>query len=216
MAKLTVFFKYKAIDSYLFENGIVHIGRDETNNVTIDSLAVAPAHAAIIIRDNESTIKQLNDNFPLIINGQKVKECNLHDNDTITIGKHDVVYNTTEPVDKSKPFDSQSLENTIVVGRDSFDYEPDGDTPLPPASLQVMNGSNIGKVLSLKKPMTRLGSNGSGVIIISKKREGYFVSVLENVGVIALNNIPIENNYIKLNNNDILTINKVSLQFFLN
>ncbi len=211
MAKLTVFFKYKAIDSYLFENGIVHIGRDETNNLIIDSLAVAPAHAVIIIRDDESTIKQLNDNFPLIINGQKVKECNLRDNDTITIGKHDVVFNTTLPVDKSQPFD-----HPVVFGKESFDHHVDNESHLPPASLQVMNGSSIGKVLSLKRPMTRLGSNGSGVVVIARKKEGYFVSTLEIVGVIALNGIPIENNYIKLNNNDILTINNVSLQFFLN
>ncbi|MDP1615137.1 MAG: FHA domain-containing protein [Methylococcales bacterium] len=211
MAKLTVFFKYKAIDSYLFENGIVHIGRDETNNITIDSLAVAPAHAAIIIRDDMSTIKQLNDNFPLIINGQKVKECNLNDNDTITIGKHDIVYNTTESVAKSESFD-----NTIVFGKQSFDHDLDNEMHLPPASLQVMNGHNIGKILLLKKAMTRLGSNGSGVVVIAKRKDGYFVSALENIGIIAVNNTPIENNYIKLNQNDVLTINNVSLQFFLN
>lgn len=211
MAKLTVFFKYKAIDSYLFENGIIHIGRDETNNVTIDSLAVAPAHAAIIIRDDATTIKQLNDNFPLIINGQKIKECNLNNNDTITIGKHDIVYNTTESVAKS-----QSSENISISGKEAIDHHFDGEAHLPPASLQVMNGSNIGKVLSLKKAMTRLGSNGNGVVVIAKRKDGYFVSTLENIGTIAVNGAPIENNYIKLNHNDILTINAVSLQFFLN
>jgi len=71
MAKLTVFFKDKAIHSGLFEHGIVHIGRDETNDLTIDSLAVAPAHAVIIIRADDCTIKQLNDEFPLIVNGKK-------------------------------------------------------------------------------------------------------------------------------------------------
>jgi len=212
MAKLTVFFKYKAIDSYLFEDGIIHIGRDETNNVTIDSLAVAPAHAAIIIRDNVSTIKQLNENFPLIINGQKIKECTLNDNDTITIGKHDIVYSTTESVTQSE----ESFENTIVYGKESLDHHFDGEMHLPPASLQVMNGQNIGKVLSLKKAMTRLGSNGNGVVVIAKRKDGYYVSTLENTGTIAVNNTLIENNYIKLNHNDMLTINNVSLQFFLN
>ncbi len=78
MAKLTVFFKDKAIQSDLYENGIVRIGRDETNDLTIDSLAVAPAHAVLIILDGDCTIKQLNDEFPLIINGEKVKSGNLN------------------------------------------------------------------------------------------------------------------------------------------
>ncbi|TAK63666.1 FHA domain-containing protein, partial [Methylobacter sp.] len=98
MAKLTVFFKDKAIHSGLFENGIVRIGRDETNDLTIDSLAVAPAHAVIVIRDADYTIKQLNDEFPLIINGEKIKTCNLNNNDTISLGKHDIIFNTTESV----------------------------------------------------------------------------------------------------------------------
>ncbi|MCF7986666.1 MAG: FHA domain-containing protein [Methylovulum sp.] len=210
MAKLTVFFKYKAIDSYLFENGVFHIGRDETNNVAIDSLAVAPAHAAIVVRDDGSTIKQLNDNFPLIINGQKIKECVLNDNDTITIGKHDIVYNTTESVAKT-----QSSEIGNVYGRESFEFDPSQEAHLPSANLQVMNGQNIGKVLFLRKAMTRLGSSGVGIIVIAKRKDGYFVSVLESKGTVAVNNIPVGNNYVKLNHNDMLTINNLSLQFFL-
>lgn len=77
MAKFTVFFKDKPIHSAIFESGVVHIGRDETNDVAVDSLAIAPAHAAVIIRDTNSIIKQLNTEFPLIINGEQLKECAL-------------------------------------------------------------------------------------------------------------------------------------------
>ncbi|MDD5275262.1 MAG: FHA domain-containing protein [Methylovulum sp.] len=210
MAKLTVFFKYKEIDSYLFENRVVHIGRDETNDVTIDSLAVAPAHAAIIIRSDASTIKQLNDNFPLIINGQKVKEYNLNDKDTITIGKHDIVYNTTET-----ETDPQPEELVFEEGKHLYSDYSDNDVHLQAASLQVLTGSNIGKILPLKKAMTRLGNSGNGVVVISKKKDGYFISALENTGKITVNNIPLNDSYSKLGHNDILAINNVSLQFFL-
>ncbi len=207
MAKLTVFFKYKEINSYLFENRVVHIGRDETNDVAIDSLAVAPAHAAIIIHDETSTIKQLNDSFPLIVNGQKVKESPLADKDSITIGKHDIVYNTTEAASYS--------ESDELVFEDGKHLDSDNVAQLRPASLQVLNGSNIGKILPLKKAMTKLGSSGSGVVVISKKRDGYFITALENTGKITINNIPLDNSYSKLNDNDTLAINNVSLQFFL-
>lgn len=213
MAKFTVYFKYKAIDSYLFDSGVIHIGRDETNNIVIDSLAVAPAHAAVIVREDKSSIKQLNDDYPLVINGQKIKECELHDGDTITIGKHDIVFNSSEPKNHAHEF-----ENALGYGgaeAESVIHDVDHEGHISVASLQVMNGQNIGKVLSLKKAMTRLGSNGSGVVAIAKRKDGYFVSALENVGIIAVNNVPIENHYIKLNNNDVLTINNVSLLFFV-
>jgi len=211
MVKLTVFFKDKAIHSSLFGRGIVHIGRDETNDVTIDSLAVAPAHAVIIIRDDDSTIKQLNDEFPLIINGKKTKICSLNNDDIISIGKHDIIFNTAESaVSSSEP------NNFLDEDVKSLNQEIDGEVHSTTANLQFMNGDNIGKILQLKKAMTRLGHNGNGVIAISKRKEGYFVSVLENNGAITVNNEPLNDKSLKLNTNDVLVIDNTSLQFFLN
>ncbi len=208
MAKLTVFFKDKAIHSGLFENGIVHIGRDETNDLTIDSLAVAPAHAVIIIRDTDCTIKQLNDEFPLIINGVKTKTCSLNNNDTISMGKHDIIFNTTKSITQSNDLIDKDVK--------SFGHEVIGELSLPAANLQILTGNNIGKILQLKNSMTRLGHSGNGVIAISKRKEGYFVSVLENIGTITVNNVPLSDKSLKLNTNDVLVIDNTSLQFFLN
>lgn len=211
MAKLTVFFKYKAIHSALFESGIVHIGRDETNDLTIDSLAVAPIHAVIILREEGNAIKQMNDNFPLIVNGERVKESVLNDNDMITLGKHDIVFSVTESVTQAQP------ETAINKEGISLNQKTDNDiSSIPTANLQVMSGQNIGKVLSLKKAMTRLGNTGSGVIVIAKRKDGYFVSALENMGIMTVNNVPLNQSYLKLSHNDVLVINDTSLQFFWN
>jgi hypothetical protein len=210
MAKLTVFFKDKAIHSGLFENGIVHVGRDETNDLTIDSLAVAPVHAVIIIRDNDYTIKQLNDEYPLIINGEKVKTCNLNNNDAISMGKHDIIFNTTESVASPSAFNDNFDEDLK-----SLNQKIDGGLHTPTANLQFMTGNNIGKILKLKESMTRLGHQGNGVIAISKRKEGYFVSILENSGTITVNNEPLNDKLLKLNTNDVLVIDNTSLQFFL-
>lgn len=211
MAKLTVFFKYKAIHSALFESGIVHIGRDETNDLTIDSLAVAPIHAVIILREEGNAIKQMNDNFPLIVNGERVKESVLNDNDMITLGKHDIVFSVTESVTQAQP------ETAINKEGISLNQKTDNDiSSIPTANLQVMSGQNIGKVLSLKKAMTRLGNTGSGVIVIAKRKDGYFVSALENMGTMTVNNVPLNQSYLKLSHNDVLVINDTSLQFFWN
>jgi pSer/pThr/pTyr-binding forkhead associated (FHA) protein len=210
MPKLTVFFKDKVIHSGLFENGIVHIGRDETNDLIIDSMAIAPAHAVIVIRDDACVIKQLNDEFPLIINGKKTKACNLSDNDTISIGKHDIVFNTVK-------FIASGTSNSLIdEDVKLLNHEINNELQIPTANLQILNGSNIGKVVQLKNSLTRLGHDGNGVIAILKRKEGYFVSVLENTGTITINNQPLNDKPLKLNVNDVLVVNNTSLQFFLN
>lgn len=211
MAKLTVFFKDKAIHSGLFENGIVRIGRDETNDLTIDSLAVAPAHAVIIIRDSDCTIKQLNDEFPLIINGEKIKACNLNNNDTISLGKHDIIFNATESVES--PILNRRIDEDVKFLNQEIGNELQR---ISTANLQIMNGYNIGKILQLKNSMTRLGHDGNGVIAISKRKDGYYVSILENAGTITVNNEPLNDKSIKLNTNDVLVVDNTSMQFFLN
>ncbi|MGZ8191603.1 MAG: FHA domain-containing protein [Methylococcaceae bacterium] len=211
MAKLTVFFNYKETYSKLFETGIVRIGRDETNDIIIDSQEAAPAHAAIIIKDNDAKIKQLNDNFPLIVNGKKISGSALYNSDMISMGKHYIVYNTTaESLDQNQPFASLTSQ-----GIGSYNQEADSEQFIPAANLQVMNGPNIGKVLPLKKAMTRLGQSGTGVIVIAKRKDGYFVSALENAANIKINNIPLDDNYLKLNHGDVIQLNNTSLQFFL-
>jgi FHA domain. len=212
MPKLTVFFKDKAIYSSLFENGIAHIGRDETNDLTIDSLAVAPVHAVIVVRNDDCTIKQLNDEFPLIINGEQIKTCNLNNNDTISMGKHDIIFNTTESVEPSTTVSNSLIDENVKA----LNQEIDSELNSPSGSLQIMSGNNIGKILQLKKPMMRFGHDGSGVIAISRRKEGYFVSVLDNSGKITVNNEPLNDKSLKLNTNDVLVIDNTSLQFFLN
>jgi hypothetical protein len=210
MPKLTVFFKDRVIHSDQFENGIVRIGRDETNDIIIDSLAVAPAHAVIVIRDDSHIVKQMNYDFPLMLNGVEVKEAPLKDNDTISLGKHDILFSTAETIHTSPQFNESNRLASNPLNQNSDEIS------LPAANLQILNGENIGKIIALRKKIMQIGRSGSGIIVITKRKDGYFVSILENIGTITLNDTPIDDNSLKLNNNDVLVINNRSLQFFLN
>jgi len=210
MAKFTVFFKDKPIHSSIHESGVVHIGRDETNDVSVDSLAIAPAHAAVILRDTGSVIKQLNADFPLIVNGEQQRECNLQHGDTITIGKHRIVYSDSETVVAPFPARSASKPGNKVLDAEILAQ----DHPVE-ANFQVMGGKHIGRLVPLKKTMTRLGRDGSGIVIVTKRKEGYFVSMLEPNESIKLNNSPLADNTILLKNGDTLLIDSVPMQFYM-
>ncbi|MGR8936050.1 MAG: FHA domain-containing protein [Gammaproteobacteria bacterium] len=201
MAKFTVFFKEAPIQSELFESGVVHIGRDSTNDIVIDSLAIAPVHAAAIIKPEEVVIKQLNEEFPLFVNGQKTKECQLRNNDKISIGKHFIIFNVSEfALEES----NHATPETVSVEK----LEP------REANLQIIGGQHIGRIIPLKKSMTRLGGGGKGIIIISKRKDGYFISALEGHPSLKVNNQPLGDNTFKLNNNDKIVIDNTPMQFF--
>lgn len=209
MAKLTVFFKDKPIHTSLFEKGMVRIGRDETNDITIDSLAIAPAHAVVIIREDSCSIKQLNYDFPLILNGVKIKAATVKDNDTVSLGKHVIVFNLDEAQTPPASIAESTEVNLNLLKSNSK------QNPLPAGNFQILDGNDIGKIIPIRKTILQIGHNGNGMVAISKRKDGYFVSILENKGTITLNNQVIDNDSIKLHDNDILVINKRSLQFFL-
>jgi len=211
MAKFTIYFKDKILQSYIFESGVIHIGRDETNDLVIDNLAVAPAHAVIIIKADNCVIKQLNDDFPLAINNEKSKESLLQNNDTISIGKHSIVYSLTETV---SPTTNNNNDNKYVK---YLNDQIESQLKIPDANLQIMDGQHIGRVLPLKKSMTRFGHSGSGVVIIARRKDGYFISSLEgdSSSITVNQQTLVADKTINLNDNDIVVIDNTSMQFFL-
>ena len=64
--------------------------------------------------------------------------------------------------------------------------------------------------------MTRLGRSGSAVVVIAKRKDGFFISALENNGSITINNQPLNDKSLKLNHNDVIIIDSTTLQFFMN
>lgn len=208
MPKLTVYFKDKEIGAFDVHEGMVRIGRDETNEVAIDSLAIAPVHAVIAVRDGVATIRPLQDEFPIAINGVRSKEAVLVNNDMIAVGKHHVRFNNGDTDHAPASFgDATASGNPAPM---LFGIEPE----LPHGNFQIMDGENIGKIIPIKKSMVQLGRPGYGIVVVTRKKDGYFVSTLESKGTLTVNGEPIDNKIIKLHDNDILSINERSLQFF--
>ncbi len=215
MAKFTVFFKDRAIHSAIFDTGVIHIGRDDTNELVVDSLAVAPAHAVVVVKDNTCVIKQLNDKFPLLINNHPNKESNLQNNDVINVGKHYIIYNTTESIlNQAEP--SSSLHPPQPDSDvEALNEKLEDNVKLPEANLQIMDGPHIGRILPLKKAMTRLGHEGSSVVVIARRKDGYYVSALQGHDDLMLNREILGERTVQLRNNDVIQIEKVPMQFFL-
>lgn len=204
MAKFIVFFKSKPIQSFVFESGVIYIGRDSTNSIVIDNLSIAPIHAIAVVRESDCLIKQINENFPLLINNEPHKEYCLTDRDKITLGKYDILYSPS------------SYANDLTLTLDTPQHSA---APIYPekqeANLQILDGKFIGRIVPVKKEITRLGFNHNGLVIITKKNEGYFISALEGLTQLAVNGQVAHDQIIKLSHNDIIRIDNTTLQFFL-
>ncbi len=151
MAKLTLYFKDKPIFSGIYENGVIHIGRDDTNEIVVDSLAVAPAHAAVVMKDGSCMIKQLNEKFPLLINNLAVKEWALQNNDVINVGKHYITFSVTESFLNHQP-QTQISASEKDIDLQALNHKLDQSAKQQEANLQIMDGPHIGRILPLKKP----------------------------------------------------------------
>ncbi|MDT8407233.1 MAG: FHA domain-containing protein [Methylococcales bacterium] len=207
MAKFTIFFKGKVIDTAFLESGNLHIGREESNDIQLNSLSVAPAHAAILSRNGECIVKQLNDQFPVLVNGDARRESALVDNDEITVGKYTLIYVNTETVSST-----DSARNNAEAANDIFQT---GNRPgLPNGNLQVLQGPNIGRIIPLKNALTRIGKKGSGIVAIARRKDGFYLSALEVNTAISVNNQPLGDAIICLQNDDILQMHDIKLAFY--
>lgn len=212
MGKLTLSFKGKPIQAYQFEEGEIQIGRGETNDICIDSLAIAPNHALINFDRTPPLLKQLDDQFNLSVNGQKKAEYTLEHGDTISIGKH-TLYFTEEspPIFAAAEHSGVSRPDTPSAAPFTSTQPADNQ---PSATLQIMSGANIGRLISLKKGLTRIGKKGSGMAVIAHRSNGYYLSHLDGQNPVLINGKPLENGSALLAEEDIVEIDKVKMQFF--
>lgn len=214
MAKFTVFFKDRAIHFASFDSGVVHFGRDETNDVIVDSLAVAPAHAVAVLKDGNWIIKQLNEKFPLVVNNQAVKDWTLKNNDVINLGKHSIIYHASESIYReAAPVVTSNDKSDETMN--SLNEKLEENVKLAEAHLQIIDGPHIGRILPLKKPLTRLGHEGGSVAVIARRKDGYYVSALQSHEGLLLNKQEIGERTVQLQRDDVLQIEKTPMQFYM-
>ncbi len=207
MVKLTLTFKGRTLQSHSLDAWPFTIGREIANDLQIDSLAVAPRHASIEEVDGAIVVRQLDENFPLIVNGVRTEEHPLKQGDCIGIGKHQLFFSEENDKSAKKPERKAEAQNGAAA-------KPQASGHLPgEASLQVMRGKNIGLVIPLRRAMTRIGGEESGSAVIAHRKDGYFLSALAAESV-KLNGVDILEESVLLRHGDTLKIGTNLLQFF--
>ena len=81
--------------------------------------------------------------------------------------------------------------------------------------LQILNGQNLGKTLSLNRSMTNLGKPGVATAVITRRHDGYFIAHLEGKKTPKVGENAIGEHSVKLEDGDTITIGNIKMQFYL-
>jgi hypothetical protein len=201
VAKLTLLFKGNNLGTFPVKEGDLLIGRDPQCEIIIDSLAISPVHARITTVNGTSTVYDMNSKEGISVNHKRVNEQSLEFNDVITLGKHIIKY---EEGDAEQPRKSPETGES-----------PATSTPVPPAILQILAGEKLGKIIKLRSSMTDLAKMNIKPALISRRSDGYFISALVDGQKITVGDTIINDESCKLNDGDIITIDDMKLQFYL-
>lgn len=240
MAKLILSMDGLVLKEFSLDKERISIGRKPHNDIQIDNLAISGEHAVIITLLGDSFLEDLNSTNGTYINGQAVKKHFLQDGDVIELGKYRLKYlaDQTQIAGVAGNFPkSGSVRSDLVrkaaehrVERSLNDTQPDfraSDTAVlsnsgsgigadaPSAMIEILNGTNAGRILGLTKTLTTLGKPGVQVAVILKRQQGYFVTHVEGTSMPSVSGKPIEINRPQLlNDQDIIELGGVRMKFF--
>ena len=217
MSKLTLSFKGKVLRVFPLHQGVTEIGSDESCLIHIDSLAVEPKHARIETHGSDSILFDQKSDEGTYINQTRITEHKLKDGDVIRIGKHNLLYTYEEVSQLDANESSTSIDiHPVMEELETREQQEKFQTQASKQGwLQILNGQNLGKTLSLNRSMTNLGKPGVATAVITKRGDGYFISHLEGKFPPTVGNESIGDRSIKLKDGDTIKIGNIKMQFYL-
>jgi len=232
--KLEFSFNSSKIGEFVLGKEVMTIGRKEDNDIRIENLAVSGHHAKLLTIFDDSFLEDLNSTNGTFVNGKSVDKHALKNGDIIVIGKHSLRYindsKTNDPdfektvfirrpagTSQSEPVKAETPSLEAAIEFNSAPVIPAADK-LSTAKLQILNGSSAGKELDLVKESTKLGKAGGQVVLINRRPDGHFIVSLDqgpdNISL-RVNGEDIGSRTVKLQNHDVIELNKLKIEYFM-
>ena len=231
MPILTLYFKENNLGVYLLEKGqSLTIGRKESNDISIENLAVSGHHAKIDAEGDGFKLTDLQSKNGSFVNNEPVSTCWLKHGDSITIGKHHLIFTYRE--DEERPdsvFDGMEQTKTDSEGH----QEPQPRAVPERVGAEDSEGEPIGILtylsggegeIRLTQKITKLGKNPTSDIVlggllvgptaaaISKGPKGYSLSYVGGIAKPKVNGDVIKE-WVNLNEFDVIELGAARFQF---
>jgi pSer/pThr/pTyr-binding forkhead associated (FHA) protein len=242
-SKLICTLDNRVLGEHLLDKERITIGRRQNNDIVIDNLSVSGLHATIVTIGKDAFLEDANSTNGTLVNLKPIRKHLLNEDDVIEIGRHKFKYikgsskadfnkthtkSTTDEagsiaLEKTPNTKPPSLQSLIQQSRNMLHHDaqqlsettpiPKMAANLPLAKLLFLSGANHGKSISLSKTLTTLGKKGGQVVVITKRANGYFLSLVEGEVPPSLNDSPFHARSYQLKHNDTLEVSGVKMEF---
>ena len=218
---------------------ITMIGRKAVNDIHLDNLAVSGSHAKVLLLGGDCFLEDLESTNGTYVNGDRITKHALKHGDTIAIGKHELLYQNEAAAgagDDEEDFEKTMILKPYATGMGGESIGPKTETsenkseekPVTStepgkaeekssginAALQLLSGANVGKRLSLSKPLTRLGKPGAQVAAIQMRPNGCYVFNIPGSGKApSLNGKDLGAKAVMLRDGDLLEVGSVRMKY---
>ncbi len=242
MAKLHFSLDGNSLGEYALDKERITIGRRPANDIHIDNLAVSGDHAVITTIGNDSFLEDLGSTNGTLVNNKSIKKHVLYHGDIIEFGKYQLKYENK--LQEKTPAKQDGFENTVVMRPTKLDVatsevktevaekpaEASEENAMPNiievpldstentqkiGHLQVLNGTNSGRELSLNKALTTLGKPGEQVAVITKRPHGYFIAHVEGEKHPLVNGQSVGVQAYELSDHDVIDMAGIKMEFYL-
>jgi pSer/pThr/pTyr-binding forkhead associated (FHA) protein len=234
MAKLILTFNKQVIREYSFNKSSITVGRNEDNTIVIDNLAVSGFHARIDRAGSDYILTDLQSTNGTFVNDQKVTSHKLVHGDNVVVGKHVILFVTSEEdkvdegvQDIKVPLDRTVVLDTVKQRELLAKQKVVPQTPKAPEKIGVLSfvdGSRLGEIELVKK-LTKLGKAEtseirlSGLLMaptaatISRRPSGYAVSFTGGMTKLKVNGVVIRDSVL-LKDFDTVELGSYKFQFY--
>lgn len=222
MSKLTLSFKGKLLKYFPLSEGETIIGSDPGCTVFVDSLAIQARHASLTLDGETAVLRDLDTPDGTYVNGTRITgDYTLKHGDEIRVGKHNLTVTLEPAITSDEPEEivltAVPLEETMPEAAPETEAEELELEPIHAprhAFLQILNGQNMGKTISLKRNLMNLGKPGVQLAVIAHRNDGFFLSHLEGVPT-RVGDQAIGDKAWQLHDGDIIHIGNVRMLFTL-
>ncbi len=231
MPKLILKFKDTKISDILLDKGRnITIGRREGNDIVIENLAVSGMHAKIDAIDKGYLLTDLKSKNGTFVNGQLVATHWLGHGDTVSIGKHTLVFAYADGEEREVT-GAGGMDKTMVMDTEKYRDMLSKSSGNVAATIRKKESMGVLSFLSggdgefeIKKKLIKLGKDASCDIVVkglmigktaatvSKRPKGYYLSYVGGMAKPKVNDVAVKESVL-LNEFDIIELGGVKMQF---
>jgi pSer/pThr/pTyr-binding forkhead associated (FHA) protein len=232
MARIILVFNKKVIKEYPFTKDSLIIGRNDSNDIVVDNLAVSGLHARIDKSGDSYILTDLQSTNGTFVNDKMITSHKLQHKDKVTVGKHMLFFAMSQ--EEQAKLKVAELDRTMIL--DTAQHKELLEKQAKEKGVEASSQKQMLGVISfidgsgqdeikLTKKLTKIGKAETSEVrlggmfmpstaaTISRRPNGYAITATGGKTKIKVNNQTIEDSHF-LNDFDTIEIGSYKFQFY--